>query len=1147
MKIDEEIDFGPVIQSAAQDTAALLDISREGEGRYEEKEMGSGKKGFDLSSIPTDKRNLLFRLGLLRRDDDGSIRLRDNVINAAEYGFNPADVPVEEVAGLVSDLIQPSEIDKKAVSPEGNNFLGIRPLLQNNSLFLRVLRDRIEEAIDAPPLPHECNRHGAVAGYLRQFRENQEILRHHVESLNPFLTLVGHLHTSLRSGTETNKIGITYDAGMPVNRKLIRHFIENYPDLTGSPVRPFKMIDFPKVFKKLDYSHIALDDEGQLEARLQILEYIFEGKEGPLLTQEQNRWAKVRDKFFNRKGKPKLTLMQQLQKRTSDTDHLREIENFREVLRAARDSAVLWINYFKSDEYKPFDSIADDVQLRNSNAWKRFTSYPSIFVNKSFSTAEEEEGKKKPIAFRNIQFQRTVFTDTVSDVVKSDTQEVMTQFRLRKLLQDISTVVSIPSIGNLRHLASSLLATYRGANDSTDEILGFIFESFPSMTYKEVLRLLPVLRKNGIQKIPPVCVERMVRRFKVPQSLIDRYHSFRDDGKEKQMMPPTLPNGAKMLTKLEDYLELDESDTIGVKRDLQEMVRLLEAKGRVCIVDDTHYEKSKVDGEHIPVSKRILNSFLLKLNRGDFSELDGYSVVTIERGTETPPLLAMLFGMGPETGGGGVEIKEREMRDFLTQLKSCNPNTILYLETNTIKDSSQLAFALKILNDYGMKLIVSSHKSLPGMPVHNILPIIRTNLIERVTDDVEVISRTSEQHIAPDDIEFVAEQVSLARRTDQDPLHLVLDTIRTAASASKAAGRETIARSDMAAALSYIFNRVDVEKMKALAQVVEDFGAEIKDRVIMGQDGPIDEIIRLVSSHLRGLRNNERPLTIYIPGPTGIGKTLVGDHMAKHLGLPFRKIEGSAYREEHSVSKLTGSPPGYVGGDDGVLSEFFLMHETGVIFIDEFDKMHPNVQMFLLNVFWEGEVTNGEGETFRRPGMIIMLASNAGADRLKKDMTPKKVNDTVAESFKEIGKEFSRVEGSAKPEMAARFDIVPMLTVDETSFKKAIATEIENINNRSGFINKGIAIEKIDPEVVDYVFEQCKELCLYKGEGGNEGMGFSALIGLDIGNEFYDLRKISRILDKVLKEPIAYAEECEEGGFHLTMDGEGKVVLERGN
>lgn len=228
-----------------------------------------------------------------------------------------------------------------------------------------------------------------------------------------------------------------------------------------------------------------------------------------------------------------------------------------------------------------------------------------------------------------------------------------------------------------------------------------------------------------------------------------------------------------------------------------------------------------------------------------------------------------------------------------------------------------------------------------------------------------------------------------------------------------------------------IIDVIDIEKMVAKIARIPERNVSASDRevlknltrdlkmMIYGQDESIETLGAAVKLSRSGLRDADKPIGSFLfVGPTGVGKTEVCKQLAKITGVELLRFDMSEYMERHSVSRLIGAPPGYVGYDEGgILTEAVNKTPHSIVLLDEIEKAHPDIFNLLLQIMDHGSLTdmNGRKTDFRHT--ILIMTSNAGADLLDKTSIGFIAEDNVTDVITAVNRVFS-------PEFRNRLDAV---------------------------------------------------------------------------------------------------------------------------
>jgi len=189
--------------------------------------------------------------------------------------------------------------------------------------------------------------------------------------------------------------------------------------------------------------------------------------------------------------------------------------------------------------------------------------------------------------------------------------------------------------------------------------------------------------------------------------------------------------------------------------------------------------------------------------------------------------------------------------------------------------------------------------------------------------------------------------------------------------------------------------------------------------VVYGQDEAIDLLASAIKMSRSGLGDPDKPIGSFLfAGPTGVGKTEVTRQLARIMGIELLRFDMSEYMERHTVSRLIGAPPGYVGYDEGgLLTDAVLKHPHAVLLLDEIEKAHPDVFNLLLQVMDHGTLTDTNGRKVDFRNVVIVMTSNAGAESLTRKTLGFTPQDHTTDAMETIKKTFT-------PEFRNRLDAI---------------------------------------------------------------------------------------------------------------------------
>ncbi|MDJ0947319.1 MAG: ATP-dependent Clp protease ATP-binding subunit ClpA [Alphaproteobacteria bacterium] len=286
-------------------------------------------------------------------------------------------------------------------------------------------------------------------------------------------------------------------------------------------------------------------------------------------------------------------------------------------------------------------------------------------------------------------------------------------------------------------------------------------------------------------------------------------------------------------------------------------------------------------------------------------------------------------------------------------------------------------------------------------------------------------------------------------------------------------------------------------------------------RMVYGQDEAIDALTAAIKLARAGLREPEKPIGCYLfSGPTGVGKTEVARQLAMTLGVELVRFDMSEYMERHSVSRLIGAPPGYVGFDQGgLLTDAIDQNPYAVLLLDEIEKAHPDLFNILLQVMDHGKLTDHNGKSIDFRNVILIMTTNAGAAEMAKPAIG-------FERTERIGDDMEAIERMFTPEFRNRLDSI-------IGFK-ALTTEIVG-------------------RVVDKFIMQLEEQLADRGvtiELAPEAREWLANRGYDLR---FGARPLARVIQEHVKKPLSeellFGKLVKGGTVHVSLDKDQKLAF----
>ena len=357
-----------------------------------------------------------------------------------------------------------------------------------------------------------------------------------------------------------------------------------------------------------------------------------------------------------------------------------------------------------------------------------------------------------------------------------------------------------------------------------------------------------------------------------------------------------------------------------------------------------------------------------------------------------------------------------------------------------------------------------------GSKVHVNRTIITPKKIQDLDKKIKKIVAEKEKYVNEQKFEIAAEKRDIERE-----LIAELDKEKELWKAEQSKSRETVTKDDIAEVVA-LMTKIPVDNVSADENnKLKMMSNKIKN-IVIGQDDAIDKLVRAVKRARIGIKDPKKPIGSFIfLGPTGCGKTYSAKVMAKELfgsEEAMIRIDMSEYMEKHTVSRLVGAPPGYVGYEDGgELTEAVRRRPYSIILLDEIEKAHPDVFNILLQLLDDGVLTDSYGRRVDFKNTIIIMTSNAGSRKLKdfgtgigfnlkSDNNQKDKNDII---HKELKKIFS-------PEFLNRVDEVIMFnSLSKENIGNIVDVEVKTTIQRLKDIGYEINITQ---SLKDYIFEQ---------------------------------------------------------------------------
>jgi ATP-dependent Clp protease ATP-binding subunit ClpA len=321
--------------------------------------------------------------------------------------------------------------------------------------------------------------------------------------------------------------------------------------------------------------------------------------------------------------------------------------------------------------------------------------------------------------------------------------------------------------------------------------------------------------------------------------------------------------------------------------------------------------------------------------------------------------------------------------------------------------------------------------------------------------------------------------------------------------------KKTIGIKEVEAVVAKIARIPPKSVSKSDTEALKQLETDLK-RAVYGQDEALDQLSAAMKMARAGLRDAGKPIGCYLfSGPTGTGKTETARQLASTLGIELLRFDMSEYMERHTVSRLIGAPPGYVGFDQGgLLTDAVDQHPHAVVLLDEIEKAHPDVYNILLQVMDHGSLTDSNGKKIDFRNVVLIMTTNAGASDAQRNSIGfgrGKQDDEAEEAIKRV----------FTPEFRNRLDAVVAFKALTPEIIRQVVQKFV-IQLEAQLADRHVTIETTD-EAADWLAKN----------------GF---------DELYGARPLARVIQEHIKKPLA--DEILFG--KLVKGGHVKVVLKDG-
>ena len=390
-----------------------------------------------------------------------------------------------------------------------------------------------------------------------------------------------------------------------------------------------------------------------------------------------------------------------------------------------------------------------------------------------------------------------------------------------------------------------------------------------------------------------------------------------------------------------------------------------------------------------------------------------------------------------------------------------------------------------------------------------------------VSETIEILKGLKTYYEQHHSVTFSDEAIQLAAELSAKYIHdrhlpdKAIDVLDEAGSRARILGTSTVITEDD---VEYVVARMAKIPPRTIAKSEKDRLATLETdlrNVIYGQDHAIKQVVNAIKIARSGLGDPVKPVGSFLfSGPTGVGKTELAKQLAASLGVEFIRFDMSEYMESHTVSRLIGAPPGYVGFDQGgLLTDAIIRTPYAVLVLDEIEKAHPNLFSILLQVMDHATLTDNNGKKADFRNVILIMTTNAGA----REMSGASMGFTNTGA---TGHGRGAIERTFAPEFRNRLDAwIPFEPLAFETIEKIVDKFIGEL--RTQLAQKNVNLELNEP-----------------------GRAWLAKNGYDAA---YGARPMARLIHQKIKEPLVDAVLFGElqGGGTVVVDADGEQLALR--